>query len=165
MMKKILFVAVMVTICVGCATSEAARQARAERQVKEAEAVKKGIEAKDFKINVNYVYPVGASPMQLSTPYYLKVKGDTVTSYLPYFGRAYSVPYGGGKALNFDGRILRYAAEQVKSDRMVVRMDIVNDETEYVYTVDIFDNGSSTIDVVSHSRETIRFSGNMEMTE
>lgn len=103
--------------------------------------------------------------MQLSTPYYLKVKGDTVTSYLPFFGRAYSVPYGGGKALNFDGRILRYAAEQVKSDRMVVRMDIVNDETEYVYTVDIFDNGSSTIDVVSHSRETIRFSGNMEMPD
>ena len=44
MMKKIWFVAVMVAICVGCATSEAARQARAERQAKEAEAVKKGIE-------------------------------------------------------------------------------------------------------------------------
>lgn len=164
-MKKLLFMMLIAIVCTGCATSEAAKQRRAERQAKETAQVRHGVETRNFKINVNYAYPVGAKPMQLSSPYFLKVKGDTVNSYLPFFGRAYNVPYGGGKALNFDGRILRYATEKVKSDRTIIQMQIVNEEAEYLYTVDLFDNGSATIDVMSHSRESIRFSGNMETEE
>lgn len=164
-MRKIWCIACIALLCVSCATSEAVKQARAERQLKEAAIVEKGIESKDFKINVNYMYPLGGNPKQLSTLYCVEVKGDSINSYLPYIGRAYSVPYGGGKALNFEGRILRYSAKKVKADHTVVEMQVVNEEAEYFYTLDIFDNGSTTIEVVSHNRDSIRFSGNMEMKE
>ena len=36
----------------------------------------------------------------LTSDYSLEIRNDSVYSYLPYFGVAYNVPYGGGKGLN-----------------------------------------------------------------
>jgi hypothetical protein len=78
---------------------------------------------------------------------------------LPYFGRAYNVPYGGGKGLSFSAPIGNYKEYQQKNDLRQIEINLTNDEDTYIYYIKVFDNGSSSIDVQSRQRESISYSG------
>ena len=98
----------------------------------------------------------------MSYGYSVTVRNDSLFSYLPYFGRAYDVPYGGGKGLNFDAPIESYKETQLKNGLRHIEIGLKNDEDTYLYTINVFDNGSSSIDVQSRRRESISYSGEME---
>ena len=161
-MKKFLFSSVMMLtawmMLSGCASAEE----RAARAAEQAKAVKAALQERKYEIAVSRMYPSRGASKNLSYGYSVEVRNDSLISYLPYFGRAYSVPYGGGSALNFSAPILNYQESQQKSDLRRIVIDVKNDEDTYLYTLDIFDNGSTTIDVQSRQRERISFSGEME---
>ena len=68
----------------------------------------------------------------------------------------------GGKGLNFSERISKYQESKVKNDQWVIDIELQNEEDTYIYTIRVFDNGNSSIDVVSRQRQRISYSGNME---
>jgi len=37
----------------------------------------------------------------LTSPYSVEIRNDSIISHLPYYGRAYSIPYGGGDSSFF----------------------------------------------------------------
>ena len=164
-MRKVLMTSVMaLTVWVmlaGCATAEE----RAARAAEQAKAVKAALQERNYQIAVNRMYPLRGASKSLSYGYSVEVCNDSLISYLPYFGRAYSVPYGGGNGLNFSAPIRNYKESQTKSDLRHIEIDVKNDEDTYLYTLDIFDNGSTTIDVRSRQRERISFSGEMEFKQ
>ena len=88
----------------GCATAEE----RAARAAEQALKVKTALTQRRYKIDVNRMYPMNGNSRNVSYGYSVEVRNDTLISYLPYFGRAYNVPYGGGKGLNFSERIGSY---------------------------------------------------------
>ena len=143
---------------VGCATAEE----RAARAAEQAKAVKAALQERNYQIAVNRMYPSRGASKIVSSGYSVEVRNDSLISYLPYFGRAYDVPYGGGNGLNFSAPIRNYKESQTKSDLRHIEIDVKNDEDTYLYTLDIFDNGSTDINVRSRQREPISFSGQME---
>ena len=161
-MRKILITSVMVltawVMLVGCATAEE----RAARAAEQAKAVKAALQERNYQIAVNRMYPSRGASKIVSSGYSVEVRNDSLISYLPYFGRAYDVPYGGGNGLNFSAPIRNYKESQTKSDLRHIEIDVKNDEDTYLYTLDIFDNGSTDINVRSRQREPISFSGQME---
>ena len=74
-----------------CATSEekAAQMAQLSANVTNA------LNNRDYKIAIDRMYPMRGSSRHVSYGYSVEVRNDTLFSYLPYFGRAYNVPYGG----------------------------------------------------------------------
>ena len=148
---------------VACSTAmynaDGTKMTKQEIKAARAQHVREGIENRDFKIIVDRMYPMRMPARHLSTLYSLEVKGDTIKSYLPYFGRAYSVPYGGGKALNFTGIMSYYDFRQGRKDQTLIEIGVTNEEDTYVYTISIFDNGNTDIAVRSRNREHISFSG------
>ena len=72
-------------------TYKEAQKARTEQTVKEA------LEARRYRIEVNYMTPMRGRSRALTDNYSLTIHGDSVLSYLPYVGEAYSAPYGGGE--------------------------------------------------------------------
>ena len=94
-----------------------------------------------------------------------RIRNDSLFSYLPYFGRAYDVPYGGGKGLNFDAPIESYEETLMKNGQRHIEIGLKNDEDTYLYTIKVFDNGSSSIEVQSRRRESISYSGEMEFVK
>ena len=106
-------------------------------------------------------HPTGGAPINLSSPYSLKVNGDTVVSYLPFFGRAYSVPYGGGKGLNFTGKVISYETSRNKKEYNI-KMGVDSDEDQYIYYIDVYENGRAVILVASKNRSNITFYGEMD---
>ena len=101
----------------------------------------------------------------VSYGYSVEVRNDTLISYLPYFGRAYNVPYGGGKGLNFSERIGSYHETQQSNGARLIDIELKNDEDIYQYTIKVFDNGNSSIDVQSRQRDPISYSGEMVFGE
>src|SRR5687767_6453926 len=57
--------------------------------------IKSLVDAKRFTFKAQSVHPQRGRVVQLNSEYDLKVAGDTLRSYLPYFGRAYSAPLDG----------------------------------------------------------------------
>jgi len=139
-----------------CSTMTAAERAQ------KALAVEKALASRRYVVDVRMMYPRRGRAVNVSSNYSLEVKGDTVVSYLPYFGRAYSVPYGGGKALNFSAPISSYESARDEKGRTYVKLVTDNEEDVITFQLEIFDNGQATIDVQAREREPITYSGELE---
>ena len=111
------------------------------------------------------MYPTRGKAVNVAHDYSLEVRGDTLVSYLPYFGRAYSVPYGGGKGLNFTAPIMEYRSEKGRRCSTTISMKVRNDEDIYMFVLEIFDDGNTSIDVRPQEREPISYSGNIVLSE
>lgn len=162
-MKKLLFSILLgSSACVmlsGCASAEE----RAARAAEQAAKVTKALEARDYKIAVNRMYPMKGSSRSVSYGYSVEVRNDSLISYLPYFGGAYNVPYGGGKGLNFSERIGSYRESQKKNGERQIEINVTNEEDTYIYLIKVFSNGNSSIDVTSRQRDHISYSGELEV--
>ncbi len=143
----------------GCASAEE----RAARAAEQAAKVTKALEARDYKIAVNRMYPMKGSSRSVSYGYSVEVRNDSLISYLPYFGGAYNVPYGGGKGLNFSERIGSYRESQKNKGERQIEINVTNEEDTYIYLIKVFSNGNSSIDVTSRQRDHISYSGELEV--
>ncbi len=141
----------------GCATVEE----KAARAAEQAANVNKALKERKYKIDVERMYSMRGGSKTLSYGYSVEVRNDSLISYLPYFGRAYSVPYGGGKGLTFSERIGSYQEYQKSNGLRHIEIGLRNDEDTYLYTIEVYDNGSSSISVQSRQRENISYSGEM----
>lgn len=109
------------------------------------------------------LYPaVRVATRHLDGGYYLHISGDSIYSCLPYVGRAFNVPYGGGVGLDFDGVMQQYK-ESRASDNKGTKIDIVvtNTEDRYQYLLYVGDDGHATLNIYPSSRESISFDGEM----
>lgn len=120
------------------------------------------IDAKDFTVNINTADPAGGPMITLTSLYSVKVQNDSIFSYLPYFGRAYTVPYGGGKALNFNEKILSSSIRTTSKGLSEIMITTRNDEDTYRYLISLSPTGTASIQVSSYNRQPISFAGNWE---
>ena len=160
-MKKY-FVSTMIALLAlvmlnGCATAEE----RAARAAEQAAKVRNALTERNYIIGIEHMYPMKGGAKSVSAGYTVEVRNDSLFSYLPYIGRAYQIPYGGGKGLNFSERIGSYQESQKKNGQRHIEISVKNDEDTYLYTIDVWDNGSSQIEVLPRQRERITYSGDM----
>ena len=98
----------------------------------------------------------------LTSDYSLEIRNDSVYSYLPYFGVAYNVPYGGGKGLN-SAPLSEYTSTYSKKGNAKITLKVRNEEDNYLYNITIYPNGSSNIQVTPTNRQSISFSGEIDL--
>ena len=150
-------------IVLGSITSPATAQSKKEKKQKTEQAVRRAIDVKDYKINVNQVTPMKGGSKHLTSNYSVEVRNDSIYSYLPYFGVAYNIPYGGGKGLNFNAPISEYTTEYSKKGNAKITLKLRNDEDNYIYNITVYPNGMSDIQVTPTNRQSISFSGEMDI--
>ena len=107
MKKQILML--LLALLVGLPTLSA--QSKKEKKEQKKEAVRQLILSEDYKIDVNTAMPMRGRSIPLTSQYSLQIRNDSVFSYLPYYGRAYSVPYGGGSGLIFNAPLKEYTMD------------------------------------------------------
>lgn len=159
-MKRFIFITFAALTLASCSTAD--KVARDERRREKAGMVAESIESGRYRVGVRTAYPVRGGAVQVTGDYGLEVSGDSVTVYLPYFGRGYTLPYGGGKGLNFKALTTEYDVRKMKRGRTRVEFSTRNDEDIYRFTVDIFDNGQVTVDVQPQQRSRISYGGELE---
>ena len=92
-------------------------QTKKEKKEQKKEAVRQLIVSEDYKIDVNTAMPMRGRSIPLTSQYSLQIRNDSVFSYLPYYGRAYSVPYGGGSGLIFNAPLKEYTMDMDKKGK------------------------------------------------
>jgi hypothetical protein len=105
------------------------------------------------------VTPMSGRTRQLTSEYDVQVTKDTVTAYLPYFGRAYTAP------LNTNDNGIKFTSTHftnTTTPRKKGGWDVViKPETGDVRSLSftISENGYTTLQVISNSRQPISFYG------
>ncbi len=163
-MKNIIILFLSIIMLASCGSSSSmGNLTRKERKQLREMKVRQALSDHRYTIQVSTAHPLGYPAINLSTPYTLEVRGDSIISYLPYFGTAYSVPYGGGKGLNFSAVIKNYEEVLLKHGEHAINIEVQNEEDFYLYQLSVFENGSSTINVRSRQRTEIAFNGYMDI--
>jgi len=159
MKKKCSFVCtgfILFVIMSGCVAS---KDLQKEEKAADEAALRAAIEKRMYVVEVDKALPMSGSMRMLTSPYSLEVNGEEVKSYLPFFGRAYSVPYGGGDGLVFDFVISDYQLSFEKKGKALIEFKTKSKEDRLVYRIHIFPSGSASIDVTSGNRQQISFNG------
>lgn len=141
------------------------REQKQEQREQKKEAVRKLIESENYRIDVSTAMPMRGHSIPLTPSYSLEIRNDSVISYLPYYGRAYSIPYGGGNALDFKTILHEYKVETDKKGNAVITVVARNPEDSYEFRVKVFPNGSASIDVTMQNRQSISFLGELDMKD
>ena len=125
------------------------------------------VQSKDFTVSVNTVDPMRMRQHYLTSEYDLRIKNDSAFAYLPYFGVAYSAPYGGGEGgIKFAEPMMNYSVKSnKKSTGWDIYFKIKDRENSYEFYVNIFNNGSSLFTVNSFNRDPITFNGEIKYTK
>ena len=165
MMKtsKLILLGLICMIAAIPAAAQSRSESRSEKKARIERAVKEAIDSRKYKINVNRMQPMRGGSRTLTTDYSLKVSNDSVYSYLPYFGVAYNIPYGGGKGLVFSEPITEYKTKELKKGRMQIDFKTRSEGDNYEYSLTIYPNGSTTIHVQASNRQSISYTGDMDI--
>lgn len=124
------------------------------------------IEAKRFVFQAQSVSPLRGGSRQLSPGYNLLVLPDTVTSDLPFFGRAYQASPGAiGGGVKFTSTDFEYTVKDRKKggwDIAIKPKDVSNSQQVFI---SVSKNGNASVRIISTDREAISFNGFVEKIE
>lgn len=136
-------------------------QSKAEKKAEKEQLVKEKIESGAYTIKVDRALPMQGRSVNLTSSYSLEIRNDSVFSYLPYFGRAYSVPYGGGSGMIFKEPLTDYTLSFDK-ETAKIRFKTRTTEGNHEFGIQIFSNGSTSIQARPANRQGISYQGTLD---
>ena len=147
--RKIFLFALIVAICTS----------RGFAQQKES-TISNIVEARQFIFHAQTALPTTGASRQLTSEYDLTVTKNSVVSYLPFFGRAYSLPYGSTEGgFNFTSTKFDYSSTNRKKGgwEISIKPKDIADFREFSLTLS--ENGYGTLQVITNNRQPISFTG------
>ena len=146
----------MLMTIMGCATL----QEREERKERMRMAMAEAVEAKRMHIDITSMNTMRYGSRTVTPDFFLELKGDTVRSYLPYFGQAYQAPMmSPSQGLNFETIAKSIRVAKTKKDVSRIEIEMKTDEDTYSYVIELYDSGKAYIHVRSQHRDPISFDG------
>lgn len=118
------------------------------------------VEKGDFAFNARRVYPRGGRSIDLSTNHaFIEISDSVATARLPFFGRAYQVPYSGRGGIQFSGRMENVKVSE-DPDKMRINYSFeVRDYDTYRVNMVIGYNGNTSVDINSNYRSSVSYRG------
>jgi len=155
---KIFILAGLILVTSGQILSAQSKKEINEQKSKE---IKEMIEQRRFTIDVVRAMPMNGRSINLTSPYSFEMRGDSAISYLPYYGRAYSLPYGGGDGMRFTKTITDYQCSFDKKGTAQIKFMTRTDDDTYRFDIRIYSNGSTSIQVLPTNKQTISYDGSL----
>lgn len=122
------------------------------------------ITSKNYVFKARTALPMRGSARQLTANYYdLKISKDSIVSYLPFFGRAFSAPMNSEESgIMFTSTSFVYNEKEKKKGGWDVQIKPKDTKDIRQLFLNISSSGMATLQVISNSRETISFTGFIE---
>jgi hypothetical protein len=159
-MKTTLKIALCILVIASTLAPAYSQDAAKDKKDAKAAAIRRIIEAKNYVFTAQIMAPMGGMTRNLTSVYDLTVTPDTVISYLPYFGRAYTAPIDPTQnGLQFTSVKFDYKITDRKKggwDIYIVTKDQADNER---MSLIVFENGIATLQVTSNNRQPISFNG------
>jgi Domain of unknown function (DUF4251) len=166
-MKYIKYVAALVlswlAVIAFCESSNAQQNTEDKKEVKKT-AIKNRVDSQHFVFVAQSMSPLRGQVRNLTSVYDVSISKDTMVSYLPYFGRAYSAPLDpASPGLSFTSNKFSYSVTPHKKNgwNVAIKPKDHTDIQQFLFT--IFDNGSASLNVSSISRDPVSFNGYIKL--
>jgi len=165
-MKYIIVILVLVLALNNVSAQETTKKSRkelkAEKLSKQKEAIKKLIENKSFVFDARTAFSSTLGNINITSPYNVKIDNDSIYSYLPYYGRAYSVEYGSNKSpMIFDLPIEDLSITKKTKNGYQVHAKVKKGMDYINFYFDISETGLTTLTVDSSNRLVISYYGDI----
>lgn len=177
-MKRVILSLSLLLFCAwSCSTS---KNAATDEDIK---ALKDLVDSKAFTIESDWANPQVTSATQqvlnsgilepgsnagginlIGNSNFLTISGDSIKSYLPYFGeRQMNVGYGGeDNAIQLDGLLENYSVEEKKNNSYLIRFNAKSNSESFQVYITLFSNMNSDIRINSNTRFSIGYRGMVE---
>ncbi len=109
-------------------------------------------------IDIRYMMPQRYSTKTV-TDFYLRLKGDTVVSYLPYMGRAHQPVFGDTDGMDFTLPITDKSIKKGKKGKNTVKFSCRNNTIGYDFSIDVYPEGTAEIYVIPSNADPIGYRG------
>jgi hypothetical protein len=165
-MKKLVILLVILISVSAVQAQETAKKSKkelkAEKKAQQMAEVKAIVESKNFVFDARTANPMKGRTVNLTTDYNMKIRNDSVYSYLPYYGVAHNASSFGGSdsPMNFNSTVEEYSSELTKSGYMV-KFKTRNGSDLLSCTLHVSETGSSTLSVSSMNRQSISYFGDL----
>jgi hypothetical protein len=138
---------------------ETPREKRKAREKAKMEEVNKLFTNRGMQFLAQSAQPMGGGMIHLTSEFTLEIEGDQVTSYLPYYGIAYSAEYGGGEGgIKFSETAASSVWEKTRNG-YVIRMEVKTSKDNYWIHLTFSSLGYAGLDVTCQNRQPIHFAG------
>lgn len=159
------FYVILVTVIFSFTIVGAQTLTKKEKREQREKVMKELIDSNRFVISVDKATPSKGKMRILSSDYTFEMHGDSVNSYLPFFGRAYSVDYGstdGG--IKFDELYQDYTKKE-KKGRYEISFKVRTTKDTYDVNLSIGFSGYASIGIRSNNKSYISFGGQVLLPE
>jgi hypothetical protein len=151
----------------GFAQKTARKSEREQNRIEKQKQIEALVNSKEFVFEATYALPQGGKSIYLTgSSYTVKFHPDTIESYLPFFGRAYSVDYGGEGGIKFCGRPTEFNVVTRKAEKGYdINATIKAPKDYYKLHLSVSSVGSATLIVDSNQRSSISYQGDIAKFE
>lgn len=161
---KRLFILLILVMGLG-SLSLSAQSTKEEEQNAKMLLVRKAVESKRYKMSFDRIYPQRGQSRYIGNEYELEIKGDSVSSYLPYFGVAHSASYSGNNVLDFDKEYTDYQFKEGKKESLLVSFKVKSDSEYLEYQLTIYSNGNVRLYIQPLRRDAVSYNGALILDE
>jgi hypothetical protein len=160
---SVLIVLLSILTFPGLAQEKSKKELKAERELQKQKEIEALINSKNFVFEAQKVMPQGGRLLNLDyNTYLLKFNESKTTCDLPFFGRGFSVPYGGGDGgIKFEGVPENIKIEKKKKSYNIKATVKGKDDVYNLFFTVFFDGGAS-LSVNSNNRSSISYDGEIE---
>ncbi|SHM84226.1 protein of unknown function [Chitinophaga jiangningensis] len=163
-MKRMIIHVMLFTglITMGLTTTISAQQkeTRAEREAAKAAQVKGWVDAKQYVFVPQSAIPMGGRVVQLTGEFFLSVTKDSLVSYLPYYGRAYTAPMDPSKnSMDFKSKSFDYSTADRKKGGWDITIRPKDNRDVATINLSVSESGYGTLQVTSNSKQPISYNG------
>lgn len=120
------------------------------------------VEGKTFVFDVQTVNPMRGRAVHVTSDYDVRIQNDSIFSYLPFFGRAYSIDYGATESpMTFKQPIESLVSTETKNG-YTINVHVRNRNDVLDFSFQITESGTTTLTVNSLNRQSISYYGRLE---
>jgi hypothetical protein len=132
----------------------------------ELDQIKSIVESRHYVFVAQTAQPMRGGTRQLTSRYELRVAGDTITSYLPYFGRAYVAPFDPSEGgIKFIAVKANYLMKPARNEGWNIQIKPADAGDVRQLTLSISSKGFASLQVISTNRQDISFNGYIKTIE
>lgn len=92
--------------------------------------------------------------------YKLTIKDHDAKAYFPFYGRAYSAPYGGSGGIEFDNSEIDYEIiYNENKNKITIEFKARHESESLDVYISIFSNGNTDVRISSSNRDSMSYSG------
>lgn len=155
MTRYLLFLALMATGC----SSPSKVQSNKESQA----ALRSAIDKKTYTFHAQTVQPASGRSRQLTSTYSVVINKDSLSSDLPYFGRAYTAPLNETRSvLQFNSTNFNYEVSPGRKGGWNINIRFNDVKEVQTYSLSVSQDGYASLQVIPTNRQTISFNGTVD---